>query len=434
MTQSLTLRRPDDWHLHLRDGAMLKGVLPETARHFARAIIMPNLVPPVVTGAQAASYRDRILAALPKGASFEPLMTLYLTEGTDAVDVAAAAASGLVKAVKLYPAGATTNSHSGVTDFSKVQGVLEKMAEIGLPLCLHGEVTDPSVDIFDREAVFIDTVLDPLRRRIPGLRVVMEHITTEEGVAYARAGGPDLAATITTHHLIINRNAILAGGIRPHFYCLPVAKREKHRLALRAAATRTLRKAAVEGLLQRIDVARHEVVVVLVVITRRTRPLLEALLRRALRRFGAARTRAHAGLATVGAAVVVVAALLLLVAALRLAALLRATVAALVAVPSFLAHMASQAADEAPAAGSSPRPCLSQWRRVKDPGAPSWSTQAGAALLLGVRLCPPCTHLGRLLGTQAILRGFAHSGGIYAQVLETGMVELGSPILLEEGS
>ena len=237
MTQRISLRRPDDWHLHLRDGAMLKGVLPETARHFARAIIMPNLVPPVVTGAQAKAYRDRILAALAEGATFEPLMTLYLTEGTDAADVAAAAASGLVKAVKLYPAGATTNSHSGVKDFDKVRGVLEKMAEIGLPLCLHGEVTDPSVDIFDREAVFIDTILDPLRRRTPGLRVVMEHITTEEGVAYARAGGDDLAATITTHHLIINRNHILAGGIKPHFYCLPVAKREKHRLALRAAAT-----------------------------------------------------------------------------------------------------------------------------------------------------------------------------------------------------
>jgi dihydroorotase len=237
MTQRLSLRRPDDWHLHLRDGAMLKGVLPETTRHFARAIIMPNLVPPVVTGAQAAAYRDRILAALPEGATFEPLMTLYLTEDTDSADVVAAAASGLVKAVKLYPAGATTNSHSGVKDFSRVQAVLEKMAEIGLPLCLHGEVTDPSVDIFDREAVFIDSVLDPLRRRIPGLRVVMEHITTEEGVAYARAAGPDFAATITTHHLIINRNHILAGGIRPHYYCLPVAKREKHRLALRAAAT-----------------------------------------------------------------------------------------------------------------------------------------------------------------------------------------------------
>ncbi|MCF1708471.1 dihydroorotase [Tabrizicola sp. J26] len=237
MTQSLTIRRPDDFHLHLRDGAMLQGVLPETARHFARAIIMPNLVPPVVTAKDAAAYRDRILAALPEGARFEPLMTLYLTEGTDPADIAAAHASGLVKAVKLYPAGATTNSHSGVRDFDKVRGVLEKMAEIGLPLCVHGEVTDPAVDIFDREAVFIDRVLDPIRRATPGLRVVMEHITTEEGVAYARSGGDDLGATITTHHLIINRNHILAGGIRPHYYCLPVAKREKHRLALRAAAT-----------------------------------------------------------------------------------------------------------------------------------------------------------------------------------------------------
>ncbi len=237
MTQHLTIRRPDDFHLHLRDGAMLQGVLPETARHFARAIIMPNLVPPVVTSKDAAAYRDRILAALPDGARFEPLMTLYLTEGTDPADVAAAHASGLVKAVKLYPAGATTNSSSGVRDFSKVRAVLEKMAEIGLPLCVHGEVVDPSVDIFDREAVFIDRVLDPIRRATPGLRVVMEHITTEEGVAYARSGGGDLGATITTHHLIINRNHILAGGIRPHYYCLPVAKREKHRLALRAAAT-----------------------------------------------------------------------------------------------------------------------------------------------------------------------------------------------------
>ncbi|MDR5651905.1 dihydroorotase [Ruixingdingia sedimenti] len=237
MTERLSLRRPDDWHLHLRDGAMLQGILPETARHFARAIIMPNLVPPVVTGAQAAAYRDRILAALPEGMRFEPLMTLYLTEDTDAADVAAAHASGLVKAVKLYPAGATTNSHSGVRDFTRVQGVLERMAEIGLPLCIHGEVTTPEVDIFDREAVFIDTVLDPLRRRIPGLRVVMEHITTREGVAYARAGGDDLGATITAHHLVINRNHILVGGIKPHYYCLPVAKREEHRLALRGAAT-----------------------------------------------------------------------------------------------------------------------------------------------------------------------------------------------------
>jgi len=236
MTQSLSIRRPDDMHLHLRDGAMLTAVLPESARHFARAIIMPNLVPPVVTGADAAAYRARILAALPDGMTFQPLMTLYLTETTDPADVAAAHASGLVKAVKLYPAGATTNSQSGVTNFQNVRHVLEKMAEIGLPLCVHGEVTDPTVDIFDREATFIDRVLEPLRRATPGLRVVMEHITTEEGVAYVEAAGDDLAATITTHHLIINRNHILAGGIRPHYYCLPVAKREKHRLALRRAA------------------------------------------------------------------------------------------------------------------------------------------------------------------------------------------------------
>lgn len=237
MTQSISIRRPDDWHLHLRDGAMLQAVLPETARHFARAIIMPNLVPPVVTGADALAYRDRILAALPEGMTFEPLMTLYLTEGTDPADVAQAAASGLVKALKLYPAGATTNSHGGVRNFDNVMPVLEKMAEIGLPLCIHGEVTTPEVDIFDREAVFIDTILDPLRRRMPELRVVMEHITTADGVAYARQGGDTLGATITTHHLIINRNHILAGGIKPHYYCLPVAKREKHRLALREAAT-----------------------------------------------------------------------------------------------------------------------------------------------------------------------------------------------------
>ena len=235
--QTITLPRPDDWHLHLRDGAMLRAVLPETARHFARAIIMPNLMPPVVTLADAAAYRARILAALPKGMAFDPLMTLYLTEGTDPADVERAAASGLVKAVKLYPAGATTNSQSGVRDLDRVMPVLEVMARIGLPLCTHGEVADPSVDIFDREAVFIDTVLAPLRRRLPELRVVMEHITTEEGVAYAAEGGDRLAATITTHHLIINRNHILAGGIRPHYYCLPVAKREKHRLALRKAAT-----------------------------------------------------------------------------------------------------------------------------------------------------------------------------------------------------
>lgn len=237
MTQSLTIARPDDWHLHLRDGAMLTAVLPETARHFARAIIMPNLVPPVVTSDQAAAYRDRILTALPNDMTFEPLMTLYLTEETDPEDIAKAHASGLIKAVKLYPAGATTNSASGVADFDKVLGVLEKMAEIGLPLCVHGEVTDADVDIFDREAVFIDRVLDPIRKATPGLRVIMEHITTSDGVDYVKSNDRDLGATITTHHLIINRNHILVGGIKPHYYCLPVAKREEHRLALRAAAT-----------------------------------------------------------------------------------------------------------------------------------------------------------------------------------------------------
>ena len=237
MSQSLTIPRPDDWHLHLRDGAVLRAVLPETARHFGRAIIMPNLVPPVVTAAEATAYRDRILAVRPEGADFTPLMTLYLTEETDAEDVAAAHASGLVTAVKLYPAGATTNSASGVRDFDKVRPVLEKMAEIGLPLCVHGEVTDPDIDIFDREAVFIDRVLDPLRRATPGLRVVMEHITTKQGVDYVTSNADDLGATITTHHLVINRNHILVGGIKPHYYCLPVAKREEHRLALRAAAT-----------------------------------------------------------------------------------------------------------------------------------------------------------------------------------------------------
>jgi dihydroorotase len=236
MTQSLTLRRPDDWHLHLRDGAMLRAVLPESARHFARAIVMPNLVPPVVSASDAAAYRDRILAALPAGARFRPLMTLYLTERTDPADLRAAAESGLISAVKLYPAGATTNSQSGVRDFDRVRPVLETMAEIGLPLCVHGEVTDPGIDIFDREAAFIDRVLDPIRRATPGLRVVMEHITTRDGADYVRSGGDDIAATITTHHLVINRNHILAGGIRPHYYCLPVAKREEHRLALRAAA------------------------------------------------------------------------------------------------------------------------------------------------------------------------------------------------------
>lgn len=237
MTQSLTITRPDDWHLHLRDGAMLNAVLPETTRHFGRAIIMPNLVPPVVSAAQAGAYRDRILAAMPEGSDFEPLMTLYLTEDTDPEDLAAAHASGLIKAVKLYPAGATTNSASGVSNFENVRATLDKMAEIGCPLCVHGEVTSHDVDIFDREAVFIDRVLDPIRKATPGLRVVMEHITTKDGADYVRAHDHDLGATITTHHLIINRNHILVGGIKPHYYCLPVAKREAHRLALREAAT-----------------------------------------------------------------------------------------------------------------------------------------------------------------------------------------------------
>ena len=233
----LTIRRPDDWHLHLRDGAMLKAVLPETARHFGRAIIMPNLVPPVVTGRDAAEYRDRIMAAKPLNSKFQPLMTLYLTEETDVRDLRAAAEIGLIHAVKLYPAGATTNSASGVKDFTKVKRVLENMAQIGLTLCVHGEVTDPEVDIFDREAVFIERVLDPIRKEVPGLRVIMEHITTKDGVDYVAEGGADIAATITTHHLVINRNHLLAGGIKPHYYCLPVAKRERHRLALRKAAT-----------------------------------------------------------------------------------------------------------------------------------------------------------------------------------------------------
>ncbi len=235
--RSLTIRRPDDWHLHLRDGAMLEGVIGDTSRHFARAIIMPNLVPPVVTTADASAYRDRIMAALPQGDRFEPLMTLYLTEDTSPDDVEEGAKSGLITAVKLYPAGATTNSHGGVRDMAKAMPVLERMAKIGLPLCVHGEVTTPEVDIFDREKVFIDTVLDPLRRRLPELKVTMEHVTTSDGIDYIRSAERNIAGSITTHHLIINRNAILVGGIKPHYYCLPVAKRESHRLALRAAAT-----------------------------------------------------------------------------------------------------------------------------------------------------------------------------------------------------
>ena len=236
MTARITLRSPDDWHLHLRDGAMLEGVLPETARHFGRAIVMPNLVPPVVTGDDARAYRDRIMACLPSGMDFTPLMTLYLTEATDPHDLARAHAEGVVTAVKLYPAGATTNSQSGVRDITRVRPVLEKMAEIGLPLCIHGEVTTPEVDIFDREKVFLDTVLDPLRRAIPALRVTLEHITTSQGIDYVAGASGDIAGTITTHHLMINRNHILVGGIRPHYYCLPVAKRSTHQQALRKAA------------------------------------------------------------------------------------------------------------------------------------------------------------------------------------------------------
>ncbi len=236
MSDTFTMIRPDDWHLHLRDGGMMAGVLPES-RDFARAIVMPNLVPPVVTGDDARAYRDRILAALPEGQDFTPLMTLYLTETTDADDVARAKAEGLVTAVKLYPAGATTNSASGVRDMGAVMPVLERMAEIGLPLCVHGEVTDAEIDIFDREAVFIERVLAPLRERLPELRVIMEHVTTADGIEYIGAADRNLAGTITVHHLMLNRNAMLVGGIRPHYYCLPILKRARHQAALRAAAT-----------------------------------------------------------------------------------------------------------------------------------------------------------------------------------------------------
>ena len=237
MTERLEIRTPDDWHLHLRDGAVMRSVLPETARHFARALVMPNLDPPVVTAAQAETYRRSIMGALPAGSRFQPLMTLYLTERTDPADVRAAASDGLISAVKLYPAGATTNSESGVRDFSKITPVLEVLSETGAPLCVHGEVADFNVDVFDREAVFIERVLDPLRARVPGLKVVLEHATTADAVAYVRENQPSVAATITVHHLLINRNHLLAGGIRPHFYCAPIAKREKHRIALREAAT-----------------------------------------------------------------------------------------------------------------------------------------------------------------------------------------------------
>lgn len=237
MTQTLTITRPDDWHLHLRDGAALAAVLPDTARQFGRAIIMPNLKPPVTTVEQAAAYRARILAALPSGMAFEPLMTLYLTDNTPAEEIVAAKASGFVHAVKLYPAGATTNSDAGVTDIRRCAATLEAMQRAGLPLLVHGEVTDGDIDIFDREAVFIDRVMRPLRKDFPELKVVFEHITTQDAAEYvAEAEGP-VGATITAHHLLYNRNAIFTGGIRPHYYCLPVLKRETHREALVKAAT-----------------------------------------------------------------------------------------------------------------------------------------------------------------------------------------------------
>src|SRR5437764_1893472 len=237
MTDTITIRRPDDWHVHFRDGAMLRQVAPLTARQFARAIVMPNLVPPVTDVAAARAYRERIMAALPDRADFTPLMTCYLTDATDPGEVARGFEEGAFAAVKLYPAHATTHSAHGVTDIGRVMPVLERMAVIGMPLLIHGEATDPEIDIFDREAVFIERVLDPLRHRLPELRVVLEHVTTEEAVAYVENCGPNVAATITAHHLIINRNAIFQGGIRPHLYCLPIAKRETHRRALRRAAT-----------------------------------------------------------------------------------------------------------------------------------------------------------------------------------------------------
>jgi dihydroorotase len=233
---SITLTRPDDWHLHLRDGAALAAVLPDTARRFARAIVMPNLKPPVTTVALAAAYRERILAALPPGTDFQPLMTLYLTDNMAPSEIDAAKSSGFVHAVKLYPAGATTNSDAGVSDLKRCAATLARMEKLGLPLLVHGEVTDPAVDVFDREAVFIDTVLVPLQRDFPALKLVLEHITTRNGIDFVTAGGANVAGTLTAHHLLLNRNAIFAGGIRPHHYCLPVLKRETHRRALVAAA------------------------------------------------------------------------------------------------------------------------------------------------------------------------------------------------------
>jgi len=246
MTDLLTIRQPDDWHLHLRDGAMLESVVSATANHFRRAIIMPNLVPPVVTEADARAYALRIEQALSASRSvkntsntplFSPLMTLYLTDKTDPADVVSAAANGVIKAVKLYPAGATTNSASGVTSIDKVMPVLEAMAENNIVLCIHGEITRSDVDIFDREKVFLDSVLSPLRHRLPELRIVLEHVTTAQGVEFVQAQHTNMAATITPHHLMLNRNHMLVGGIRPHYYCLPILKRAEHQTALVSAAT-----------------------------------------------------------------------------------------------------------------------------------------------------------------------------------------------------
>ena len=234
--QRLTLTRPDDWHLHLRDGALMQSVLADSARQFARAIVMPNLRPPVTTTEQAQAYRARILAALPAGAAFEPLMTLYLTDNTTALEIRHAKESGIIHAVKLYPAGATTNSAAGVTDMRKTYPALEEMQRCGMPLLVHGEVTDPAVDIFDRERMFIERVLQPLLRDLPQLRVVFEHITTRDAVQFVTDAPDTVAATLPVHHLLYNRNALFNGGLRPHYFCLPVLKRETHRAALAKAA------------------------------------------------------------------------------------------------------------------------------------------------------------------------------------------------------
>ena len=235
--QQLTITRPDDWHLHLRDGTLMQSVLPDTARQFARAVVMPNLKPPVTTTKQALEYRSRIIAAIPEGIAFEPLMTLYLADNTSADEIRRAKESGFVHAVKLYPAGATTNSDAGVTDIRKTYPALNEMQRCGMPLLVHGEVTDPAVDVFDREAVFIDRVMLPLLKDMPDLRVVFEHITTKDAVQFVESAAGNIAATITAHHLLYNRNAMFSGGIRPHYYCLPVLKRELHREALGKAAT-----------------------------------------------------------------------------------------------------------------------------------------------------------------------------------------------------